>query len=253
MELASGTDHILARCASGAVLSWGSGKQGQLGRIGTQHSDRTSSDSALDLLTTPAEMHLPPRMRSKPTAVACGWHSSFVVYANGDVFACGLNNYGQLGFQSDNCAFAPERVSALRSTHTVEIAAGQHHTLARAKDGTVRAFGRPTYGRLGLKLTDLNVDTPMREAGALHIDDLKGPVTGIAAGDAVSACFSDQMCGLFLCGSNTSGMLAKGNDEDDEGEMLRVKRTKAFNEVKIVSVSLGGQHAVALGVPTGDA
>lgn len=247
LEIASGCDHVAARCAGGAVLTWGSGKQGQLGRIGSRVSDRRHA-CMMDVFTTPDEMHLPPSLRSKPQSIACGWYSTFVVLANGTVLACGLNNYGQLGFSSSNLAMAAKRVTALQSVHVVRVAPGAHHTLALAKDGTVRAFGRPTYGRLGLKLPDLNTDEPVPEAGVLTVPDLEGHVVGIAAGDAVSACFSNQMCGLFLCGSNTSGMLAKGDDESDEAEMLRVRRTKVFNEVTLQSVSLGGQHAAMLAV-----
>jgi alpha-tubulin suppressor-like RCC1 family protein len=96
---------------------------------------------------------------------------------------------------------------------------------------------------------DTTSDAPVREAGAIHVEGLEGHVVGIAAGDATSGCFSDQMCGLFLCGSNNTGMLGKGDDDSDEAEMVRVKRTKGFNEVKVVQLSIGGQHVAMLTVP----
>lgn len=251
VEIESGCDHVAARTAGGQVLTWGSGKQGQLGRIGTRLSDRGHTE--LDIFTTPAPMHLPLSLRSKPQSISCGWYSTFVVLANGHVYATGLNNYGQLGMKSDNCAFAPKRCSELKAYSVKRIAAGNHHTLALTEEGTVLAFGRPTYGRLGLKDADLSSDAPHRTAGKLAIDELEGSVQGIAAGDAISGCFSEQMCGLFLCGSNNTGMLAKGNDDEDEAKMTKVKRTKVFNEVRITQLSFGGQHVAMLCVPTAPA
>lgn len=229
------------------MLTWGSGKQGQLGRVGSRMSDR--GHTQLELFATPAAMHLPLSLRSAPAAVCCGWYNTFVVLKDGSVYACGLNNHFQLGFKSDSCAYAPKRVAVLKGCDIKQIAAGQHHTLALDAHGCVFAFGRPTYGRLGLRDALVDSDAAVREAQQLQIDELEGPVTGVAAGDATSGCFSGQMCGLFLCGSNQTGMLAKGDDQEDEAEMARVKRTKAFNEVLVKQLQLGGQHVVLLAVP----
>ena len=247
LEISSGCDHVAARCAGGAVLTWGSGRTGQLGRTGSRMSDRAHTE--LDIFTRPAPMHMPLSLRSKPLAIACGWYNTFVLLEDGTVYACGLNNYAQLGFASgDPRVFAPKCAKQLRPWQIEQIAAGQHHTLALARDGSVLAFGRPTYGRLGIKHVDTESDALVRIPQILQIAELEGRVEGIAAGDAVSGCFSGQMCGLFLCGSNTSGMLAKGNDEDDEPEMARVKRTKTFNEVRVSQLSFGGQHVAMLAI-----
>lgn len=247
LEIHSGCDHVAARCASGDVLTWGSGKQGQLGRVGVRMSDR--GHTMLETFTQPARMHLPFSLRSKCRSVACGWYSTYAVLHDGSVYACGLNNYGQLGVDAAMAVYAPKRVKALADKTVMHIAAGAHHTLALCNDGSTYAFGRPTYGRLGVTGIATNSDEPMREAKQLEIPDLEGTVQGIAAGDSVSGCFTDQMCGLFLCGSNNTGMLAKGDDDTDETQMARVKRTKAFNEVKVTQLSFGGQHVVMLTVP----
>jgi regulator of chromosome condensation len=249
VKLQSGVDHVAARCANGDVLTWGSGQAGQLGRIGCRMSDR--AHTGLEMVTHPAPMHLPLSLRSKPRSIACGWYSTFVILESGAVYACGLNNYSQLGFASgDTRVWAPKHAKQLRPWRVTQIASGQHHTLALADDGTVVSFGRPTYGRLGRSGVDTSSDVLVREPGKLQIADLEGQIVGIAAGDSVSGCFSKQMCGLFLCGSNTSGMLAKGDDDDDETEMTRVKRTKAFNEVQVTQLSFGGQHVAMLCIPT---
>lgn len=247
LQLDSGCDHVAARCVGGNILTWGSGKQGQLGRIGSRMSDRTHG--VLDVMTSPMAMHLPLSLRSKPCGIACGWYSTFVLLADGSVYACGLNNYGQLGISGGNMIFVPRPCTALKGKHVVQVASGAHHTLALCKDGHLLALGRPTYGRLGLQGVDIASDAPVRQAGPVHVDDLEGHIVGMAAGDATSGCFSDQMCGLFLCGSNNTGMLGKGDDDSDEVEMVRVKRTKTFNEIKVVQLSIGGQHVAMLTTP----
>lgn len=251
LEIHSGCDHVAARCASGDVLTWGSGKQGQLGRVGVRMSDR--GHTMLETFTRPARMHLPFSLRSKPASIACGWYSTFAILRDGSVYACGLNNYGQLGVGTAMAVYAPKKVKALAGQRVRQIASGAHHTLALCDDGSLHAFGRPTYGRLGAAGVATNSDEPVREAQQLEVADLDGKVQGVAAGDSVSGCFSEQMCGLFLCGSNNTGMLAKGDDDDDETQMARVKRTKAFNEVKVTQLSFGGQHVVMLTVPAQEA
>lgn len=93
---ASGADHVLALRNDGVVLSWGVGMVGQLGRVGTRMLD----PEAVQL--TPGTIPF-TRNRAKAahiTDIATGSYSSFAVTAKGNVFAWGLNNYGQLGVSS---------------------------------------------------------------------------------------------------------------------------------------------------------
>ena len=69
------------------------------------------------------------------------------------MFAWGLNNHGQLGIGSKfNCS-APSRVKDLdpyEGDYVVEVAGGEHHSIARTKDGLVYCWGRNDEGQLGL-------------------------------------------------------------------------------------------------------
>lgn len=95
MALDSGTDHAIALCRNGNVLTFGNGAQGQLGRFGARRSSRTHT--TIDTFLVPQTMHLPLGVRQTfPVAVAAGWYTSYVVYQNGAVYACGMNNYKQL-------------------------------------------------------------------------------------------------------------------------------------------------------------
>lgn len=62
--------------------------------------------------------------------MAAGTYSTFARTADGQVYAWGLNNYGQLGLPGQAPEFAPTLVGALKGKGVKEIVAGQHHTLA---------------------------------------------------------------------------------------------------------------------------
>ncbi len=103
MNLAAlaGTDHVVALMRSGALLSWGTGEQGQLGRISAQPPER----GLKELLLTPAEVSL-KRTASAAKAdpivdVAASNYTSFAVTQKGQVWAWGLNNYGQLAQEGE--------------------------------------------------------------------------------------------------------------------------------------------------------
>jgi regulator of chromosome condensation len=46
VELASGSDHLLARTAEGSVWSWGCGERGRLGRLHKEHTEGRKDDGA---------------------------------------------------------------------------------------------------------------------------------------------------------------------------------------------------------------
>lgn len=95
VKIASGVDHVIALCHNKRILTWGSGQQGQLGRVGTRVGRR--GHSLVNAYLTPAAMHLPFSMKGKPVDIAAGWCSSYVIFSSGEVVSCGLNNYAQLG------------------------------------------------------------------------------------------------------------------------------------------------------------
>ena len=81
---ANGCEHVVALCASGDVYTFGFNARGQLG-----HGDTTS--------------HAVPRQvsgldRKFVTTVGCSYyHSIFACADDMEVYACGRNDYGQLG------------------------------------------------------------------------------------------------------------------------------------------------------------
>ena len=97
----AGTDHVVALLRGGALLSFGTGEQGQLGRVSAQPPER----GLKELLLTPAEVTLKraaSAVKADPIVdVAASNYTSFAVTKKGQVWAWGLNNYGQLAQEGE--------------------------------------------------------------------------------------------------------------------------------------------------------
>ena len=187
---------------------------------------------------------------SKPkfSDVFCGLYHTFALTKNGTVYSWGLNNYGQLGTNDNTSRYQPERLpddwiqgdevdGEVKSSKSgaLEISGGQHHTIICHR-GSVYAFGRREYGRLGL---GENVEEPLVPARVPHL-------TGVDSVSAGSVCsFAVTNSGeVFSWGMGTNLQLGNGT-EDDNWEPTLVTGKKIENR-KIISSSSGGQHTALL-------
>jgi alpha-tubulin suppressor-like RCC1 family protein len=88
-EISAGCRHSLALTASGAVLSWGSDANGQLGPASPAHVDGAAASA------TPVRVRLPSG--SPVAGVYAGSDFSFALLADGKLYAWGDNSSQQLG------------------------------------------------------------------------------------------------------------------------------------------------------------
>ena len=100
---------------------------------------------------------------------AIGARHSVVRTPDGAVVAWGDNTFGQLGLGSIRSSVVPVEVPGLRGV--VAVAAGEYHTLALRRDGTVWQFGRIGPG--------------LRSSVPVRVEGLAG-VSAIAAGESHS-------------------------------------------------------------------
>lgn len=147
VQVACGTDHVLALTQQGTVYVWGNGQQAQLGRrIIERRKVNGLSPERLALR----------RIR----LIGTGNYHSFAVREDGRVFAWGLNSMGQTGIHpdlggSEDIIWQPTEVTALSpdrlgGRRVVQISGGEHHTLFLLNDGAVYACGRCDGFELGL-------------------------------------------------------------------------------------------------------
>lgn len=144
VQLASGKDHVLALDSKGIVYAWGNGQQFQLGRkVLERHKF-----SALD----PQQFGL-----YDIKYIASGDFHCFAIDSNGHVFTWGLNQYGQCGItnaqgelEDGSLITRPTHIAALDDYNIVQIAGGEHHTLALTSEGEVLAWGRYDMREIGI-------------------------------------------------------------------------------------------------------
>lgn len=87
--------------------------------------------------------------------VAAGSYHSFAVTADGRVYAWGLNNFGELGVEENMgvdgaTVLPPTLVEGLLPHRVVEVAGGEHHSVARTDGGQVLVWGRMDGNQCGL-------------------------------------------------------------------------------------------------------
>ena len=85
--------------------------------------------------------------------IFCGNQHSFYINDKHQVFAWGLNNWGQLGVGDKFNTSVPKRIKDLdpiEGDYVVDIQGGEHHSIARTKDGLVYCWGKNDEGQCGL-------------------------------------------------------------------------------------------------------
>jgi hypothetical protein len=127
-SLSLGYFHSCAVLEDGRVMCWGMGNEGTLGNGQTSSSASPVEVSGL----------------ADATEVACGWSHSCALRADRSLVCWGRNFYGELGNpDGPEIRPAPGPVSGLTDVATLD--AGQHHTCAAKRDGTVWCWGYNNY------------------------------------------------------------------------------------------------------------
>lgn len=160
-QIAAGGYHSLFTCVNNTVRGCGSSNYGQLG----------NNDTATQITTTRQIEGL-----TGITDVAAGWTHSLFLKDDRTVWACGWNNFGQLGDGTTTNRLNPVQVAGL--TGIIAIAAGGGHSLFLKNDGTVWACGRNGLGQLG-------DGTVTDKLTPIQVNSLTN-IIAIAAGDAHS-------------------------------------------------------------------
>ncbi|BDR53387.1 hypothetical protein KIM372_12940 [Bombiscardovia nodaiensis] len=86
--------------------------------------------------------------------ISAGYYLSLAIGSDGNTYAWGNNQYGQLGDTTTISRKLPVKVHAPTGVHFTAISAGGYHALALGDDGNVYAWGLNRYGQLGDGTTD---------------------------------------------------------------------------------------------------
>ena len=150
-------------------------------------------------------------LENKPVLqVAAGGGHTLFVTADGLVFACGSNHFGQLGVGDSEGRLVPTCTlvtGQLQGKTVAYAAAGSFHTLCITADGSLFAWGDNKTGQLGVK------DTKDRRVPTL--------VTGLQGKQVahVAASFCHTICttaddSVFTWGEGDCGKLGLGHESN---------------------------------------
>ncbi|XVE52616.1 hypothetical protein DITRI_Ditri02bG0136000 [Diplodiscus trichospermus] len=152
--IACGGRHSAVITDAGALLTFGWGLYGQCGQGSTD--DELSPTCVSSLLGIRIE------------SVAAGlWHT-VCISADGDVYAFGGNQFGQLGMGGDQAETLPRLLDApsLENTHAKVVSCGARHSAVITEDGKVFCWGWNKYGQLGLgDVIDRNIPSQVTIEG----------------------------------------------------------------------------------------
>lgn len=243
IKVASGNDHTVALTTSGNIFSWGCAEQGQLGRVKECFASR-GGRRGLKYILVPTQVRFRKGLKFKD--VFCGSYCTFVAAKDSsDVYAWGLNNFGQLGTGDNDNAYLPVKVDSLTELNTdtsnsIRIASGQHHTVIVTSQGRVYSCGRAEYGRLGVgeDAKETATPVPVTALDGMHIKE-------VACGEAVSFALSSEG-DVFAWGLGSCLQLGTGDEED--GFVPAKVQGKNLQSIlhEAVGVSAGGQHTAFL-------
>uniref|UniRef100_A0A1A8PFB9 Regulator of chromosome condensation (RCC1) and BTB (POZ) domain containing protein 2 n=2 Tax=Nothobranchius TaxID=28779 RepID=A0A1A8PFB9_9TELE len=184
--------HVLLATEDGQLFAWGHNGYSQLG------NNTTNAGLSPALITNNLQS-------KKVTEVACGSHHSLALTQDGEVFAWGYNNSGQVGSGSTANQPTPRRVSScLQNKVVINIGCGQLCSMAVLDNGEIYGWGYNCNGQLGLG-NNGNQQTPCRIVALLGIN-----VVQVACGYAHTLALTDEGF-VYAWGANSYGQLGTGN------------------------------------------
>lgn len=219
-----GNAFMVALDARGVLRAWGVNTRGTLG-------NGTTIDSSV-----PVEVTHPDQLYFQQ--VSAGFDHVLALGSDGNVYAWGSNEYGQLGWEGSSDVLVPTLVTALSNQKIVALAAGARYSLALTENGEVYAWGDNRNCQLGISADTVSYrHTPMRIAD----DTLAASFTvGIYAGPSTAAAISSDGS-VLLWGDNSSRQA--GIDNVLNSTPAKPSSTK-FPTVPVKSVALGAKYSM---------
>ncbi|MCH8902477.1 MAG: hypothetical protein IIA45_00960 [Bacteroidetes bacterium] len=216
IAVACGFAHCMALKADGTVWVWGYNSKGQLG------------DSSFNNTSVPIQL----KSLKDIIKISAGSMHSLALQDDGTVWVWGWDQYGALGQGTNNKhKNYPIKVSGV--SNIIDIEGGQRSSLVIKNDGTLWAWGRNSYGQLGV---GNNIDqwTPVK------ITALSNVVEVSSGWNHSMVLLKDKTVWSF--GDNWWGQLGIGTN----GSTHKNYPVKVDSLSDVRHISVGGDHSLAI-------
>lgn len=177
-----------------------------------------------------------------------GGNSSFFLSKKNKICAFGLNNYKQLGFESDTgVTFENEPIewNQIKGEDILEITGGEHHTLILFKNGDIYGAGKNDDGQLG----NFSEDSP--NLGSFKKLGHLPKISEIFASSHFSYALDQNKDNFYTWGFGYAWVLGNGK-EDSVSEAWRIKNDKVFKGFFPDRLALGTSFVAYVTQCTGD-
>ncbi len=151
-----------------------------------------------------------------------GGDNTFVIKADGSLWAWGGNAYGQLSYTP-----VLDKTVPVKIMQNVAAVSARDHVLAVTKDGWLWAWGRNNYGQVGIKKSEKQTNPVLVLTG----------VTAVSTGDYHSMALQDDGS-LWTWGNNYYGQLGNGTNVDSDTPRCYMN--------DVVGFAAGNDHCLAV-------
>ena len=229
VDVACGGGATCAVTSTGSIYTWGKGIQ-------TGHGEDTTvfKPKLLEDLSSKGVVSLSANF-------LFSYHTACVT-KDGEVFAWGNGEYGQLGHGVEAHQHTPKRVEALVGTKAIMVSCGRQHTAVCTEDGRMYTFGRGEEGQLGHGDKE-NTSSPVL------VQALMGQhITQVQCGFHHTMALTSSGC-LFTWGNAMYGALGHGYLSKNYVSTVPCL-VEGLREHNVVHISGSYDHCVALVDPT---
>lgn len=184
-------------------------------------------------------------MNTSNFQVSVGSMHSISLDSKGQIWSWGDNESGQLGTGDTNNRIHPINISKNfgKGIKLLQISAGSYYNIALDNRGRVWTWGSNTFGQLGNGRGNFDELETIPILVSSNFDGSR--IVQISAGDRHTLAL-DEVGNVWSWGWNNSGQLGNGKGDNDELETSPIKVLSDFGGSKIIKISAGGYHSLAL-------
>ncbi|MDL2235757.1 hypothetical protein LJC07_06370 [Christensenellaceae bacterium OttesenSCG-928-L17] len=243
-QIAASYHDSMALTTNGDLYMWG---LNQYGDIGIGNTSKVTSPTKINGINGGTnEISANTKLRK----IATGIDTSFAVDTNGQLYAWGNNNRGQLGVGSTNKTVrSPTRVNGngaiSTSTNIIDIAAGYYHGIALDNHGTVYSWGENVKGELGTGKgsTTMKCDKKDCAIAPVTVPGLSG-ISFLRANNWLSAAVSSSGR-VYMWGDNSATQITGSSSPDTVYTPLEITHG-ALSSATVRDLALTGTSTLAI-------